>query len=354
MCTPLQAVINILAIESLGSFGGLSNKDLSAKEPTFLTPDAKTFSVWAIVYLFQAAFCIYQIIPCFQNSHAGVSRSRFWVVVLFLCGSLWRPVFAYELHWLALMLILIMDISLIMIYRSMEINYGAVDPTQHADMMLPSVMLEEPEDTRARIGAAIGASKLEEHSVKKLIPWPVKVICFTGFSTNISWLAVVSMVNVCTAFGSNGWQQVYTMTVESSVNATNQITITYVNGSEEFAIMAVCLVAVIACVLCIRHCDVPYALIAVWALGGVQRAQTSSPALGFPEAAKSTSIADWATSMMLIVGVFILIGLVKAIMETMMAYRSRASVSKAQKENDNPISPRFDDIINENVQSSDE
>ena len=252
------------------------------------------------------------------------------------------------------MLILIMDISLIMIYRLMEINYGTVDPTQYADMMLPSVMLEEPEDTRARIGNRIGGLTMEHHSNPKVTPWPIKVICYTGFSTNISWLTVISMVNVCTAFGSNGWQQLYTMTVESGVNATSEISTTYVNGSEEFAIMAVCLIAVITCVLCVRNCDVPYALVALWSLGGVQRAQTSSPALGFPEDAKSTSIAGWASSMMVVVSVFVLIGLLKAVMETVMACRSRDSVSKSQKENGNPVSPRFDDIVNEKETPSQE
>merc|ERR1712151_68629 len=102
-----------------GSFGGASNSQLSKEQPTFVTPDGMTFSVWGMIYLFQALFSVYQVIPCFQNSHAGVSKARFWVVVLFLGNCLWLPVFSNRLYWLALMLILAMDLSLVMIYRTM-------------------------------------------------------------------------------------------------------------------------------------------------------------------------------------------------------------------------------------------
>merc|ERR1712032_31402 len=86
-----QIIMNVLAGENFGSFGGQSNKEVAEETPTFITPDGLTFSVWSVIYLFQGLFAIYQVIPCFQNSHAGVSRSRFWVVALFVATACGYP-----------------------------------------------------------------------------------------------------------------------------------------------------------------------------------------------------------------------------------------------------------------------
>jgi len=309
-----QVIMNILAGEEFGSFGGASNRELAKELPTFLTPDGMTFSVWGIIYLFQGLFSVYQVLPCFQNSHAGVSRARFWVVALFIGNCLWLPVFSNRLYWLAFMLMLVMDLCLIMIYRTMMINYGAIDHTQDADMMLPSAALENVEHTRSRLGDPKKLPHVTLH------PWHVKVLCFVGFSTNASWLAVASGVNLLVATGTSGWHQAYTVLGPSGNNVTtlSTPTVVYVNGNEDFTIMAVCLVAFLACLMAIRNCDVPYALVAIWALGGVNRAQTKATP-GFPEEALSQPIADWAAAMMVVVSIACLIGLVKAIVESVRA-----------------------------------
>lgn len=319
LCFLAQVIFNVLAGEQFGSFGGASNSQLSQEQPSFLTPDGLTFSVWTIIYMFQGIFSIYQVIPCVQNSHAGIARARFWVVLLFLGNCLWLPVFSNRLYWLALMLILAMDLSLVMIYRTMMINYGALDRTQDASMLLPSIVLEDREHTRSRLGAS------EEFPGRLLHPWPVKLLCFTGFSANSSWLSVATVVNLLVATGSSGWHQPYTVLTPSSFNATNLVPTTiYVNGNVDFVIMAVCLVAALACVMAVRNCDIPYALVAIWALGGVNRAQGSKAPSGFPDAAMSKPIADWASAMMVVVAIAAAIGLIRAIVETVHAHIAAA------------------------------
>jgi len=336
-----QVVMNVLAGKEFGSFGGASNKEIAEETPTFITPDGLTFSVWSVIYLFQGLFAIYQVIPCFQNSHAGVSRSRFWVVALFVGNCLWLPVFSNRLYWLALLLMVVMDVSLIMIYRTMVVNYGAVDRTQGADMLFPSVVVEDREQTLSRVGQ----EKAHVHDTM-LHPWPIKLLCFTGFSTNISWLAVASVVNVLVATGTEGWHKSYTVLLGPSSNGTTamlQKTI-YVNGSEDFAIAAVCFVALIACVLAVRNCDIPYGLVAIWALGGVNRAQGNKAPTGFPEQAMSKPIADWSRAMMIVVAIAVVIGLAKSIFEsvrassTIKAQENTTNHSKTEAENINVIS----------------
>ena len=318
--------MNILAGESFGSFGGESNKQISEEQPTFLTPDGLTFSVWFIIYLFQGLFSIYQIIPCFQNSHPGVSRSRAWVVVLYGTNCLWLVVFSYKLYWLAFWLMLVMDVSLIMIYRMMKINYGAIDLTQDADMFLPSAILEDKEHTENRLSRS-----RNNRSGMLLHPWPVKVLCFVGFSANLSWLVVASMVNLLVAAGHDGYHKQFTTFIQSPVNSSMIPTVTYVNGSPDFAIMAVCLAAVIACALAIRNSDIPFAMVTIWALWGVNRAQGSKAPEGFPEVAMNKSIADWTAGMIVVVLIAIVIGLVKTIIESVNASKAEAK-SRADSE----------------------
>merc|ERR1712113_611248 len=108
--------------------------------------------------------------------------------------------------------------------------------------------------------------------------------------------------------------------------------IIFVNGNEDFTIMAVCLVAFLACVMALRNCDVPYALVAIWALGGVYRAQASKPASGYPKEAMSQPIANWATSMMVVVAIAAVIGLIKAIVESLHA-RKLATAERETEQN---------------------
>ena len=84
----------------------------------------------------------------------------------------------------------------------------------------------------------------------------------------------------------------------------------------------VCLAATIACALAIRNSDIPFAMVTIWALWGVNRAQGSKAPAGFPEVAMNKSIADWTAGMIIVVLFAVVIGLVKAIIETVHARRA--------------------------------
>lgn len=313
-----QVIMNVLSAEEFGSFGGGSNAEISAEQPTFITPDGVTFSVWGIIYLFQAIFTIYQVVPCFQNSHAGVARARVWVAALFLCNSLWLPVFANRLYWLAFLIMMVMDVCLVMIYRTMVINYGTVDLTQGASMLLPSVATEDAEQTSSRLGHPDKIPATMTH------PTAIKILCFVGFSTNMSWLAVASVVNLTVAIGTSGFHKAITVANATSLVDTQTV---YINGSPDFAIMAVCLVGLLASILVIRNGDVPYAVVAMWALGGVYRAQAVKAADGYPVEAMNKNIACWCVGMIITVGVATIVGLAKAIWETNRARKCKVNDS---------------------------
>lgn len=319
-------------MEKYGSFGGKSIAKISYAHPTFLTPDGVTFSMWSSIYLFQGLFTIYQLIPRLQNSHAGISRARVWVIMLYIACCLWVPVFCRQLYWPAFALLLVMNFLLVMIYRAMMINYGAIKRTQIADMMLPSVIVEEFEQARSRLG------RTNQLDAVMLHPWLVKVLCFTGFSLHLSCLVYTACVDFLLTTGSMGWHQPYS-NLDSNVNVNTTVSVnaagfvnatssspstSFVSGSENFAIMFVCIIGAIACALAVRHCDVPFAAGTAWALGGVYRAQTFDAPRGYPDAAMSKPIADWTLAVMIAVCVVTVIGLVKAIVESVWA-RKRSS-----------------------------
>ena len=307
-------------MEIFGSFGGKSIAKISYDHPTFLTPDGPTFSMWSAIYFFQSLFVILQIIPRYQNAHAGIVRARFWVILLYIFCCLWAPVFCHEVFWPAFALLLAMIFSLVMIYRALEINYGAVDRTQSTCMMLHSVILEEPEQTRARVGNNDGSNAVTLHS------WFVKVLCFTGFSLHLSCLVFTAFVDFLLTTGTMGWQQPYAalhtpnLNASSSANTTTTTSVHFVSGSENFAIMCVCIIGAIACLMAVRNCDVPFATGTAWALGGVYRGQTFNAPRGYPDVAMSESIANWTLAIIIVVGVASVIGLVKAIAESVFAH----------------------------------
>ena len=145
------------------------------------------------------------------------------------------------------------------------------------------------------------------------------MLCFVGFSANLGWLVVASVVNFLVAAGHDGYHKQFTTLIQSPVNSSMIPAVTYVNGSPDFAIMAVCLVATIAFVLAVRNCDVPYAMVTIWALWGINRAQGSKAPAGFPEVAMIKSIVDWTAGMIIVVLFAVVIGLIKAIIETVNA-----------------------------------
>ena len=304
-------IINVFALgKTVGfhsSFGGVSPAQIALEQPTFLVPDGRTFALWSFIYFFQGLFSIYQVIPCFQNSHAAVTTARFWVVLLFTTNCLFLVVFCRRVYWLSSLLIVVQDIALVQIYRMMKINYGSIDRYQTADMMIPTYWVEECSQTTARLG---GSDKLPSEC-KLLHPWYLKVF-FIGFSGNISWLALTTLANLTISIGSEGWRQSNAVTIPSGGNVTTL----YVNGSEGFSIAGLCFAAGVACVLAVRNCDVPYALGLVWALLGVYRAQTSHPYAG---AFISKAVADWTLALAITVAVAALVGLIKAVIETFRA-----------------------------------
>merc|ERR1719231_122025 len=141
---------------------------------------------------------IYQVIPKVQNSYEALNeQSRFWVAGLFLLNCLWLPAFSYRLWWLSFLIISAMYICLVMIYCHLKINYGV-----------------------SRLISSSGATSKREE-----VQWYVKTLVFVGFSTNMAWLSVATILNFLVACLHSGW---YT-----DVNGVR------IGGNPDFVIMVI-------------------------------------------------------------------------------------------------------------------
>jgi len=303
-----QVIMNIVSGPEFGSFGGGSNSEISAENPTFVTPDGLTFSVWSIIYGFQCVFAVYQVVPCFQNSYVRLNNARPWIVLLFIGNCLWLPLFSNRRWFASWLMMIVMDVCLIQIYRQLRIQYGSADPQQGPAELLPVV-------------TTVRTTRTTETA-----PWYAKILLFVGFSTNLAWLVVASVVNTLVAIGNSGWSQTFNV-LQNTTNESGTFMVSkqvHVMGNVDFAICATMLVAALAVVVAIRNSDVPYACVSMWALWGVYRAQAVEAPTGFPEEAMSSAIADWALAMIVVIFVATLVGLAKAIVESVWAMKHEA------------------------------
>ncbi|GAB3980683.1 hypothetical protein GCM10028806_48770 [Spirosoma terrae] len=161
----LLIVMNYLS--NIGVFGGSTNKDISDKYHTLITPAGYAFSIWGLIFLGLLAFAVYQATPK-QRNNPRFRAIGGWVVLNAFCNAIWSPLFNREQIGLALVVILVMLFSLAVIEQRLlehlQVPFLPTDP----DASLPE----------------LPASVTET--------WLVRV----PFSIYFGWLTVATILNV--------------------------------------------------------------------------------------------------------------------------------------------------------------
>ncbi|QMW02397.1 tryptophan-rich sensory protein [Spirosoma foliorum] len=158
-------VMNYLS--NVGAFGGKTNKAISDKYHTLITPAGYAFSIWGIIFLGLLAFAIYQTLSS-QRDNPRFRAIGWWVVLNALCNAIWSPLFNNEYIGLALIVILVMLFSLVIIeQRLLE--------RQHVP-----VLSTDPDNT------------LPESSASATETWLARI----PFSIYFGWLTVATILNV--------------------------------------------------------------------------------------------------------------------------------------------------------------
>ena len=259
-------------------FNNTDNGKISRENPTYLSPDGTTFSIWGLIYLFETCFVVYQALPKYANASELGGETRMWLITAFLVNSMWLPVFAYHLWWLSLLVILGYLGALAKTYESLDVRYG---------------------------GEASAATK---------------IFAFTGISLNFGWVVVASLLNFTIVSRNSGI--IVTSIVNGNITKDTAGSVgplfkeAVIGGNVDWAIAAGVCAAGIACFRAIRYSDIPYSFVTAWALGGIYRMQTYADDSFFPEEGKSHNLATWALTLSLIVGVFGLFALFQAIFKS--------------------------------------
>lgn len=233
-----MVVCNVLATKKF--FGGKDNKELSDENPTYLSPDGKTFAVWGVIYLLETVLAIAQLFPS-ETTDALFDRHcpltgltvRERLVLAFVANGVWLPVFNNERFWSAMVIIVIYLGLLLSIYTDVNTE------TTHGIY---------------------------------------QYMCFaSGITMNCSWVVVATCVSGFLCLGKLGWQDE-----------------TGVAGSVNAAVLVVLLVAGIACQRAVAKCDLAWAGVAAWALMGIYRMQTVPDKVRFPLGAMSSKLGGAA------------------------------------------------------------
>ncbi|WP_317046735.1 TspO/MBR family protein [Spirosoma pollinicola] len=154
-------------LSNVGAFGGQTNKVISDKYHTLITPAGYAFSIWGIIFLGLLAFAIYQGLGS-QRTNPRFRAIGWWVVVNACGNAIWSPLFNNERIGLALLVILVMLFSLVVIEQRL-LQRGAV-PLIETD---PDITLAEaPASTRET--------------------WLARI----PFSIYFGWLTVATILNV--------------------------------------------------------------------------------------------------------------------------------------------------------------
>jgi hypothetical protein len=112
----LSYVLNFAITYGVGTLGWLgngNNAELSEKYQTLVTPKSSAFSIWAIIFLMQAVFCILQLFPRFRAKELVQKGVGYYYIVTCISQVCWTLAFAYEIIWLSLVFMLLIWASLL-------------------------------------------------------------------------------------------------------------------------------------------------------------------------------------------------------------------------------------------------
>mmetsp|Transcript_40764 Transcript_40764/g.88788 ORF Transcript_40764/g.88788 Transcript_40764/m.88788 type:complete len:268 (+) Transcript_40764:68-871(+) len=220
-------------------FGGKEIKDVSQANPTYLTPDGKTFAIWGLIYLMELVMVIAQLIPSDTTEEIFARKCpvtgldvRERLMLAFVIVAVWLPLFINEFFLGSLIFL---------------VGYLGLLVSAYTDL------------------------------APKMLSGVEQVVLFSvGVSLNTSWAVVATFVSFLQYLGTIGWKT-------SSVA-----------GNVPVACGTVVFVGYLGCVQAFLGHDFAWAFVAAWACMGISRTQTNPDQASFPMKAMSSTLASVA------------------------------------------------------------
>jgi len=107
-------IVNVLVtFASAPVFGFPDNAELSAKYQTLVTPAGFTFAIWGIIFISQAVFTIFQMLPAYRSNKLVQDGVSYWYFIACIFQSAWSFAFGYEIIWLSAIIMFSILVSLV-------------------------------------------------------------------------------------------------------------------------------------------------------------------------------------------------------------------------------------------------
>jgi len=122
LCNFLAYIVNVFvtfAIGTFGLFGQPNNSELSDKYQTIVTPFGTSFSIWGLIFIWQAFWVVWQLLPTQRNSE-GVIRAWYYYPLMTIFQAGWTISFSYEAMWIAAVCMYAILLTLILASMSLQ------------------------------------------------------------------------------------------------------------------------------------------------------------------------------------------------------------------------------------------
>lgn len=236
------AMVAVNALANILPINGIGTGEVSDSYPNLFAPAGITFAIWGVIYLLLAVYTLYQF-GLFRRGgnkdREGLYRS---IGILFslssIANSIW--IFAWHYRMLALSLVLMGIILICLILINEKTHRADLTRTEKLFVRLP-------------------------------------------FSVYYGWITVATIANVTTFLVANGWRGSF---LPESI----------------WTILVIIVGLIIGAVTMVRHRDIPYGLVIVWAYGGILVKHTAEE--GFSGDYPSIIMVTAACIVLLLLGMF--------------------------------------------------
>ncbi len=194
--------MNMLAV--LLPLGGKTTGELSDLYPNLFVPSGFTFAIWSVIYILLIIFVGYQWFG--KKKEEVLGRLGIWFLINAIANGLWLVFWHYEYVVICIFVMATILGTLIMMYRSLNIDYFNQSPT----------------------------------------PWQAAV----PISVYMGWISVASIANTTVIFVSSGYTELGL-------------------GADTWASIVLVVAVGIALTMMYRHRDIFFAAVVCWASFGI-------------------------------------------------------------------------------------
>ncbi len=234
--TVLVSLIVTVVVNGLANalpINGITTEEISNSFDVFFVPAGYVFAIWGLIYLALFVYAVYQALPA-QRENPRLRRTGWIFVLSSLANTAWIFCWHYGYYALSVVLMAVLLGSLIAIYWRLGTGRTAV--------------------TRAE-------------------QWAVRV----PFSIYLGWITVATIANVTILLDFVNWSG-------------------WGMAPEVWTVIMLAVAVVVAGLMALRHRDVAYLLVLVWAFAGIGMKQAETPLV-----ANAAWVAAAAVALMVVI-----------------------------------------------------